>query len=164
MQKGGLVQKMLNDRDNEIQTLKNKLRIPGTHLTQADELADFKKEKEALNSELTDCKAKLLNLEENGRQWETDIQLLRNSKAELKPRLAMKENELQSRNTKKAIQSTGTTGEVDTSSLSKAMSQIGLKDTELIKLKQQVEELEKERVKEKQGREKDEEKCRELTK
>ena len=43
------------------------------------------------------------------------------------------------------------------------MSQIGLKDTKLIKLKQQIEELEKERVKEKQGRESAEEKCRELT-
>ena len=71
----------------------------------------------------------------------------------------MKENELQSRNTEKEIQSTGTTKEVDTSSLSKAMSQIGLKDTELIKLKQWVEELEKERVKDKEGRERAEEKC-----
>ena len=52
--------------------------------------------------------------------------------------------------------------EIDTSSLSKAMSQIGLKDTELIKLKQQIEELERERVKEKRGREKAEEKCEEL--
>ena len=57
----------------------------------------------------------------------------------------------------------GTTEEVDTSSLSKAMSQIGLKDTELIKLKQRVDELEKERVKEKQGRERAKEKCQELT-
>ena len=39
-------------------------------------------------------------------------------------------------------------GEIDTSSLSKAMSQIGLNDTELIKLKQQIKELENERVKE----------------
>ena len=42
-----------------------------------------------------------------------------------------------------------TTEEVDTSSLSKAMSQIGLKDTKLIKLKQQIEGLEKKKVKEK---------------
>ena len=97
-----------------------------------------------MNSELTDCKAKLLKLEEKGRKWEVDIHLLRNSEAEIKDRLAMKESDLQSRNTKKAIQSTGTTREVDTSSLSKAMSHIGLKDTKLIKLKQQVEELEKE--------------------
>ena len=39
-------------------------------------------------------------------------------------------------------------GEIDTNSLSIEMSQIGLKDTKLIKLKYQIEELEKERVKE----------------
>ena len=53
-------------------------------------------------------------------------------------------------------------GEIDTRSLSRAMSQIGLKDTELIKLKQQIEELEKERVKEEWGRERAEEKFQEL--
>ena len=41
----------------------------------------------------------------------------------------------------------GATKEVDTKSLSKEMSEIGLKDTKLIKLKQKIEELEKERVK-----------------
>ena len=53
--------------------------------------------------------------------------------------------------------------EIDTSSLSKAMSQIGIKDTELVKMMRKVEEVEKERVKEKQGREHAEEKCREMT-
>ena len=43
------------------------------------------------------------------------------------------------------------------------MSQIGLKDTELVKLKQRVKKMENERVKEKQGRERAEEKCQELT-
>ena len=43
------------------------------------------------------------------------------------------------------------------------MFQIALKDTELVKMRQQVEEVEKERVKEKQGRERAEEKCQELT-
>ena len=69
--------------------------------------------------------------------------------AELKTRLAMKEKELQERSAESTIQSTGVAGEIDTGSLSRAMSQIGLKDTELVKLKQQIEELEKERVKEK---------------
>ena len=148
-----MVQKFLDDRDKEIQTLKKKLRSPGSQVTQVDELADFEKEKEALNSRLSDSQAKLLKLEEKGKQWEADIQLPRNNEAELKAKLAAKESELQSRNTEKEIQSTGTIGAVDTSSLSKAMSQIGLKDTELIKLRQQVEELEKERFIEKQGRE-----------
>ena len=75
-----------------------------------------------MNSKLTDSQAKLLKLEEKGRQWEADIQLLRNSEAELKDRLAAKKSELQSRNTKKKIQPTSATEGVDTSSLSKAMS------------------------------------------
>ena len=58
-----MTQKLLDDRKKEIQTLKKKLKIPGTQLAQADELADFKREKEVLNSELIDYKTKLLNLE-----------------------------------------------------------------------------------------------------
>ena len=87
---------------------------------------------------------------------------MKNSEVELKTILAMKENELQSRSMENTIHSTGMAGEIDTSSLSRVMSQIGLKDAELIKLKQQVEEQEKERVKEERGREKAEEKCQEL--
>ena len=65
-QKGSLASELLDDKEKEIQTLKKKLRIPDTQLSQAEELADFEREKEALNTELTDCKAKLLNLKEKG--------------------------------------------------------------------------------------------------
>ena len=74
----------------------------------------------------------------------------------------MKERELQGRGAQIAIQSIGVAGEIDTSSLSREMSQIGLKDIELIKLKQQIEELEKEKGKERQEKEKMEEKCQGL--
>ena len=50
--------------------LKNKLKIPSTQLIQTSELTEFEKEKEALNTELNDYKAKLLNLEEKEKQWE----------------------------------------------------------------------------------------------
>ena len=74
----------------------------------------------------------------------------------------MKEKELQGRSVESAIQSIGVAREIDTVSLSKKMSQIGLKDTELIRLKQQIEELEKQKVKERPGRENIEEKCQGL--
>ena len=93
--KGSLAQKVLDDKEKEIQTLKKKLKIPTTQLAQVEELADFEREKETLNIELTDCKAKLLKLEEKERQWEANIQLLKKSDAELKTILAMKEKELQ---------------------------------------------------------------------
>ena len=54
-------------------------------------------------------------------------------------------------------------GEADTSSVSNVMSQIGLKYTELTKLKQQIKELEEEKAKEEQEKGKIEEKCQELT-
>ena len=60
--KGVLAQKLLDDKEKEIQTLKKKLKIPTTQFAQTKELADFEREKETLNIELTDCKSKLLKL------------------------------------------------------------------------------------------------------
>ena len=89
--------------------------------------------------------------------------LLKESEKELKATLAANEKELQEKGTEIVIQPVNVAGEVDTSSLSKAMSQIGLKDTELTKLKQQIEELEKEKAKEEQRREEIDKKFQELT-
>ena len=62
-----MAQKLLNEKEKEIHILKKKLKIPSTQLTHTDELVEFKKEKETLNTGITDCKAKLLNLEEKER-------------------------------------------------------------------------------------------------
>ena len=63
-----MAHKLLNEKEKETQILKKKLKIPYTQLTQIDELVDFEKEKETLNIELTDCKAKLLKLKEKERK------------------------------------------------------------------------------------------------
>ena len=44
--------------------LKKKLKIPSTQLIHTSELTEFEKENEALSTELTNCKEKLLKLEE----------------------------------------------------------------------------------------------------
>ena len=54
-------------------------------------MAEYEKEKETLNSKLADSQAKLLMLEKKERQWEVDVQILRNSETKLKVRLAAKE-------------------------------------------------------------------------
>ena len=77
--------------------------------------------------------------------------------------MAAKEKELQEKCIEAAIQSVNVAGEVDTSSLTRAMSQIGLKDTELTNLKQHIEELEEEKEKEEQRRKEIDKKCQELT-
>ena len=61
--KGVLAQKLLDDKEKEIHTLKKKLKIPTTQLTQTEELADFEKEKETLNAKFIDYKDMLLKLE-----------------------------------------------------------------------------------------------------
>ena len=58
-------------------------------------MTKFEKEKEALITKLTDCKAKLLKLEEKEKQWEKEAKLLKKSEEDLKARLAAKEKELQ---------------------------------------------------------------------
>ena len=111
------------------------MKIPSTQLAQIDELAEFEKEKETLKDELIDCKAKLLKLEEKERQWEVDTKLLKESEKELKAKLVAKEKKRQEKCREAATQSVNVAGEVDTNSLSKEISQRGLKDTDLTKLK-----------------------------
>ena len=64
LDKGAVAQNLFDEKEKEVQVLKKKLKIPSTQLIQTLELTEFEKEKEALNIELTDCKSKLLKLEE----------------------------------------------------------------------------------------------------
>ena len=50
----------LDEKENTIQLLKKKLKIPATQLIEGPELAKIEKEKEGLNNELTECKENLL--------------------------------------------------------------------------------------------------------
>ena len=60
--KGAVAQNLFDEKEKEVQVLKKKLKIPSTQLIQTSELTKFEKEKEALNTELINCKAKLLKL------------------------------------------------------------------------------------------------------
>ena len=74
--------------------LKKKLKIHSTQLIRTSELTEFEKEMEDLNTELIDCKARLLKLEEKERQWEKETKLLKESEEGLKVQLVAKEKEL----------------------------------------------------------------------
>ena len=75
-------------------------------------------EKEALNIELNDCKAKLLNIEEKEKRWKKDGKLLVENEKDLKANMAAKEKELQEKSERIKNQSTVLSAEVDTTSLS----------------------------------------------
>ena len=135
--KGAVTQKIFDEKEKEVQVLKKKLLIPSTQLIQTSELTEFEKEKEALKIELTNCKAKLLKLEEKEKQWEKYAKLLVESEKDLKAKLAANEKELQEKNEKFKNQSTILSVELDTTSLSEAMSQVKFKEVEITRLKQQ---------------------------
>ena len=84
----------MNEKESTIQLLKKKLKIPATKLIQATELTELEKEKETLNAELNDCKAKLLKFVEEKKQWEIDISLMVENEKALKEKQAELEKEL----------------------------------------------------------------------
>ena len=67
--KGEATHKFHNDKENTIQLLKKKLKIPTTQLIQASELSELEKEKETLTDELSNCKANLLKFVEEKKEW-----------------------------------------------------------------------------------------------
>ena len=83
-EKGPGIQKMLNEKENAMQLLKKKLTISSTQLIQGPELTEMEKEKESLNNEMIDCKAKLLKLAEKEKQWKKYMTLVVESEKSLK--------------------------------------------------------------------------------
>ena len=104
------------------------MKIPYTQIIQTSELTKFEKEKDALSTKLTDCKAKLLKLEEKEKQWKKESKLLKESEEDLKARLAATKKELQEKCEEVEKPATIPNVETDTTSLSNAMSQVKLND------------------------------------
>ena len=67
--KGVATQRLLKDKDGTIQLLNKKLEIPSARLIQIAELMEIEKERETLNTDLVNCKAKLLIQEGKEVKW-----------------------------------------------------------------------------------------------
>ena len=122
--------------------LKKKLKIPSTHLIHTSDLTEFEKEKEVLNTEMIDYKAKHLKLEEKERQWEKETKFLKESEEGLKVKLATQEKELQEKGEVMEISAIVPNTKTNTASLASAMSQVKLRDVELTGLNKQNKYLE----------------------
>ena len=139
--KGSGIQKSLDEKENVIQLLK-KLKIPSTQLIQASELTDFEKEKEDLNGELTDCKAKILKFTEKEKQWQRDMSLVVESEKTLKAKydelernMQEKEKEIQEKEKELESRIIPPSTESGEQTILQAMSQVSLKELELVGLK-----------------------------
>ena len=93
--KGAGIQRLLDEKEKEIQSLKNKILILATQLIQGSELDDIEKEKENLNNQLTDCQAKLLKFVDKENQWQKDMALVVESEKSMKEKLEEMERKLQ---------------------------------------------------------------------
>ena len=65
------MKKFLEEKDNTIQVLKKKLKVPNTQHVQYSELMIIQEEKEKVYQEMMDYKGKWLNMQEKKDKWET---------------------------------------------------------------------------------------------
>ena len=77
------MKKLLEEKDNTIQVLKNKLKVPNTEHVQSSELFSLQEEKEKVYQELMDYKGKLLKMQEEKDKWESEKSELRTQIARL---------------------------------------------------------------------------------
>ena len=90
-----LLRSCLPKKENTIQLLKKKLKIPNTQLIQASELTELEKERETLNNELNDCKYKLLKFVEEKKEWEKEKFILIENEKVLKQKQGVLEKEIE---------------------------------------------------------------------
>ena len=69
LERGQATNKILARKENTIQLLKKKLKIPATQLNQTSELTVLEKEKDSLSQELNDRMEKLLKFVEEQGNW-----------------------------------------------------------------------------------------------
>ena len=62
---------ILEEKDNTIQVLKKKLKVPNAEHVQSSELFAFQEEKQKVYQEMMDYKGKSLKLQEEKDKWET---------------------------------------------------------------------------------------------
>ena len=63
--------KLLEEKDNTIQLLKKKLKVPNTQHVHSSELIALQEEKEKVYQEMMEYKGKLLKMQEEKNKWET---------------------------------------------------------------------------------------------
>jgi FtsZ-binding cell division protein ZapB len=117
------IKKFLEEKENTIQVMKKKLKIPGMSMCKPHKLTTLQQEKYSLQQELMNYKEKVLQLEDEKQEWqkERDELLLRNVTA-----------------------SSSQEKDVSTENMVKSMSQVKLKDVEIEELKQENQKLKQE--------------------
>ena len=62
---------MLQEKDNALQVLKKRLKIPGSEHVQSSELLALQEEKDKIHQEMMEHKGRAVELQEEKYKWET---------------------------------------------------------------------------------------------
>ena len=63
---------MLEEKDNSLQVLKKKLKIPSTEHVQSSELLALQEEEDKIHQEMMEHKGRAVKLQEEKDKWETE--------------------------------------------------------------------------------------------
>ena len=142
--------------------LKTKLKIPTTQLIQASEIIELEKEKETLNDELSNCKAKLMKFVEEKREWEKQRVMLRDNVKALKQKQAKLEKEVNEKGKESEVQIIPPPTQSNEESIVQEMSNFSLRDLEIVGLKNQNKNLENANLKKEEESKATKNKCKYL--
>ena len=133
-----VTQKLLDEKNKIIQDLKKKLQVPATHITQTNELAEVRSERDRVKGDLLDVQAEVVELKEERR--------ILNERLE----------QYKLVNTSLEITTTQTNdvASVDTQKINRLMAQTNLKDQEIHELREQVQKLKQEVAQATEGKKK----------
>ena len=65
------IKRLLEEKDNALQVLKKKLKIPSFEHVQSSELLALQEEKDKIHQEMMEYKGKTVKLQEEKNKWET---------------------------------------------------------------------------------------------
>ena len=66
------IKRLLEEKDNALQVLKKKLKIPSSEHVQSSELVALQEEKDKIHQEMMEYKGKTVKLQEEKNKWETE--------------------------------------------------------------------------------------------
>ena len=136
------VRRMLEEKDNALQVLKKKLKIPGSEHVQSSELLALQEEKDKIHQEMMEYKGRAIELQEEKDKWEAE-------RNELLSQISlMKKDQIDEKEIMEELMSQTPTGEdlsivniekplddFSADDLLVPMSQVSLKDEEIKELK-----------------------------
>ena len=145
---------MLEEKDNALQVLKKKLKIPDTEHVQSSELLALQEEKDKIHQEMMEHKARAVELQDKKYRWETErselisqISFLKEDQNDEKEIMEELMNQTSTDEDLSIVNIDKPLNDFSADDLLVPMSQVSLKDEEIKELKVENEKIKSELAK-----------------